>query len=208
MVEITAITEVIKYIDGLKAVVFDLDDTLYSEKEYVRSGFQAVASVLPCIVDMENKLWRAFTEKKPAIDEVLKAEGLFSEELKQKCMDIYRSHEPKIKLYNGMEDVLRQMKSLDLKIGIITDGRPEGQRAKIKALCLETYVDHIVVTDEMGGLSFRKPDIRAFQLMRNVLQVEFPAMGYVGDNINKDFGAPEKLHMRSIWFRNKDGLYI
>ena len=36
MIEITEITEVMNYIEGLSAVVFDLDDTLYSEKEYVR----------------------------------------------------------------------------------------------------------------------------------------------------------------------------
>lgn len=38
MIEIDKITDVSNYIDDLKAVVFDLDDTLYSEKEYVRSG--------------------------------------------------------------------------------------------------------------------------------------------------------------------------
>lgn len=33
------------YIDGLKAVIFDLDDTLYSEKDYVKSGYAAIAKV-------------------------------------------------------------------------------------------------------------------------------------------------------------------
>ena len=40
------------------------------------------------------------------------------------------------------------------------------------------------------------------------LDVEFDKMCYVGDNTNKDFVAPEKLGMRSIWFRNLDGLYV
>ena len=47
MIEITEITEVMNYIEGLSAVVFDLDDTLYSEKEYVRSGYKAVAEIIP-----------------------------------------------------------------------------------------------------------------------------------------------------------------
>ena len=46
MIEITEITEVMNYIEGLSAVVFDLDDTLYSEKEYVRSGYKAVAEII------------------------------------------------------------------------------------------------------------------------------------------------------------------
>ena len=37
MIEITEITEVMNYIEGLSAVVFDLDDTLYSEKEIGRA---------------------------------------------------------------------------------------------------------------------------------------------------------------------------
>lgn len=37
------ISEVMKYIEGIKVVIFDLDDTLYSEKDYVRSGYHAIA---------------------------------------------------------------------------------------------------------------------------------------------------------------------
>ncbi len=43
MIQINKITEVQNYLDGLEAVIFDLDDTLYGEKEYVRSGYREVA---------------------------------------------------------------------------------------------------------------------------------------------------------------------
>lgn len=57
MIQISEITEVQNYLDGLEAVIFDLDDTLYSEKEYVRSGYREVAKVLPQIQNAEEKLW-------------------------------------------------------------------------------------------------------------------------------------------------------
>ena len=55
MIEINQIADVLNYIEGLKAVVFDLDDTLYGEKEYIRSGYSAVAKVIPQVENAERK---------------------------------------------------------------------------------------------------------------------------------------------------------
>lgn len=207
MIEIHSITDVMECLDGLKVVLFDLDDTLYSEKEYVRGGFRAVAKILPQVENVEVKLWRAFENKKSAIDEVLNAEGIYSDGLKQKCLNIYRYHQPEIHLYDGAEKLLRELQNRNYLLGIITDGRPDGQRAKIKALRLDLYVSHIIVTDEFGGIEFRKPNERAFVYMKEMFRVEFVEMCYVGDNIKKDFLAPEKLGMKAIFFRNPDGIY-
>ncbi len=207
MVEVHKITDIIYHLDGLKAVIFDLDDTLYSEKEYVKSGYKVVADMFPGIEDTESKLWEAFEQKKSAIDEFLLSEGIYSDELKQKCLEVYRHHQPNIHLYDGVAKMLTQLRKQGILLGIITDGRPEGQRSKIKVLDLERYVDHIIVTDELGGAEYRKPNDKAFLLMKEQLGVKYSEMCYVGDNIRKDFVAPEKLGMKSIWFRNTDGLY-
>ena len=74
MIEISDVLEVKNHIEGLKAVIFDLDDTLYSEKEYVRSGYQKIAEILPEVENAAEKLWTLFEAKKPAIDELLKME--------------------------------------------------------------------------------------------------------------------------------------
>lgn len=208
MIEILDILEVKKHIEGLKAVVFDMDDTLYGEKEYVRSGYRQIARILPQVQNAEEKLWKFFEEKKPAIDELLKTEGVDSEEIKQKCIRTYRYQYPEIHLYEGVKEMIQELKDRGIKIGLITDGRPEGQRAKIDALGLETLLDEIIVTDELGGVEFRKPNPLAFETMKAKLDVAYSEMCYVGDNINKDFIAPQKLGMRSIWFKNQDGLYV
>lgn len=208
MIEISDILEVKNHIEGLKAVVFDLDDTLYSEKEYVRSGYAKIAAVIPEVENAEKKLWLLFEEKKPAIDELLKKENIQSEEVKKACLRAYRHQVPDIHLYKGVVEMLVEFRKKGLKIGIITDGRPEGQRAKLQVLGLESMVDEIIVTDEFGGPEFRKPNSKAFQVMREKLDVSYDEMCYVGDNTKKDFIAPKELGMRSIWFKNPDGLYL
>lgn len=207
MVEINKISDVVCHIEGLKAVIFDLDDTLYSEKEYVRSGYHAVAKRLPQLEDVEQKLWNAFEHGKSAVDDVLINEGIYTEKMKQSCLETYRCHQPDIHLYDGVLPMLVELRKEGFLTGIITDGRPEGQRAKIKALGLEQYMNHIIITDEFGGTEYRKPNQKAFVLMKEYFSVDYDEMCYVGDNIKKDFIAPEKLGIRMVWFRNIDGLY-
>ncbi len=208
MVHIRHITDIFPHIIGLKAVVFDLDDTLYGEKEYVRSGYAAIAKLLPQVERAEEKLWAAFEQGLSAIDEVLKNEGIWSEELKQRCLHTYRHHAPTIHLYAGGDAMLEELREQGYQLGIITDGRPEGQWAKLRALGLEERVEHIIVTDELGGIEFRKPNAAAFMRMKEWLGVEFSEMCYVGDNTRKDFVAPAQLGMRCIHFCNPEGLYF
>lgn len=207
MIEITSITEVKKYLQGLKAVIFDLDDTLYSEKEYVRSGYHAIANTLPQVEQLEEKLWTAFEQKKPAIDAVLIDEGIYTEELKQQCLSIYRSHRPAIHFYEGAKELLCQLRCDGYKLGVITDGRSEGQRAKIKALGLDELVDYIIITDELGGVEYRKPNKTAFVKMRELLDVPFEEMCYIGDNVKKDFAAPDALGMKTFLINSFNGIY-
>lgn len=83
---------------------------------------------------------------------------------KAECLDAYRFQEPDICLYTGVEELLKRLK-YQHKLGLITDGRPEGQKAKIKALELEKYFDEIIITDELGGVELRKPNPKSFQIM-------------------------------------------
>lgn len=189
----------------VSAVVFDLDDTLYAEKDYVRSGYEAVASLLPEVRDAQQRLWKAFEEGKPAIDTVLEEENL--QHRKAQCLTAYRAHSPQLRLYDGVKELLIGLRARGIKLGIVTDGRPEGQRAKLEALGLYDLVDTVVITDELGGAQFRKPNDIAFRIMQGRFGVPYGEMLYVGDNPQKDFQAPRTLGMRWIYFRNDDGLY-
>lgn len=188
----------------VKGVVFDLDDTLYPEKEYVKSGYRAVAKFLGD-ESLSDKMWKYFEEGKAAVDECLKELG--KDNLKEECLKVYRTHRPDIRLYDGVAELVRNLKNRGIKVGIITDGRPEGQRNKISALGLESLASDIIITDELGGVQFRKPCDIAFRIMAERWKLPYEEMVYVGDNAEKDFHAPRQLGMQSVWFQNPDGLY-
>lgn len=185
----------------IKGVIFDLDDTLYSEKEYVKSGYKAVSDYLGG--GYENQLWSYFETGKPAIDELLKE--LKRENEKQKCLKIYRGHKPDIHLYPGVRELLDELKSRGIKVGIITDGRPEGQRNKLEALGLE---EDVIITDELGGVQFRKPCDIAFRILQVKWRLHPSEIVYVGDNIEKDFQAPQQLGMKGMRILNADSMYF
>ncbi len=192
---------------GIQAVIFDLDDTLYSEKDYVKSGYTAVADILPQLPNAYERFWQAFECGKKVFDTVLGEAGLLTSEVLSQCIETYRLHKPKIELYEGVIGLFECLHKRGIKIGIITDGRPEGQRNKIEALGLEKMVDNIIITDELGGPSFRKPNDISFRIMQRRLGIPFSNILYVGDNPAKDFIAPRQLGMQSIYFENKDGIY-
>ena len=208
MITIEKITDVIKYVTEYKLVIFDLDDTLYSEKEYIRSGYKAIAEAFPEFQGIEKRMWNAFEQRLNAIDVALNEMGIYEQAIAQKCVNIYRGHIPKITLYEGVVEMLQELKAKSKIIGIITDGRPDGQRKKIEALSLKNMVDRIIITDELGGLEYRKPNETAFKIMQEFYQVPFCKMVYIGDNKNKDFIAPKKLGMGYIYFLNSNGLYV
>lgn len=187
----------------IKGVIFDLDDTLYGEKDYVRSGYKAVSDYLGG--GYEDELWDYFLDGKPAIDELLIRLNQIDD--KDKILDIYRRHKPTLQLYDGVEGMLHMLRSKGIRIGIITDGRPEGQRNKIEALGLADKVDDIIITDELGGAQFRKPCDIAFRIMQTRWRIPAGNIIYVGDNPIKDMQAPKQIGMKSALVCNREGLY-
>lgn len=213
MIEILNIAGILDHINGLSAVIFDLDDTLYSEKMYIRSGYRAIAQILPDVDNAEERLWSFFLQKRVAINELLFEEKIYSKELEKKCVEAYRHNTPELSLYPQVIETIAALREKNVSIGMITDGRPEGQKAKIKALKIENMFDKIIITDELGGIEYRKPSPVSFIRMQKELSqkasrcIPFNEMCYIGDNIHKDFIAPDQLGMKTFFFRNPDGLY-
>jgi HAD superfamily hydrolase (TIGR01549 family) len=205
------ILEAENYCENVEAVIFDMDDTLYSEKEYVQSGLEHVAKLFPEIPNAYHKLWSYFEKGLPAIDEFLSEEGIYSEILKKQCVARYVEHKPKLELYNGMIPMLLRLKDKGKKLCLITDGRVQAQTNKIDALHIREFFDEIIITDELAGnaspSAFRKPNVIAFKIMKARLQIPYSKMVYIGDNIKKDFIATNKLGMESIYFLNTDSIY-
>ena len=90
---------------------------------------------------------------KPAIDTYLNESGQMDK--KNECLRVYRMHMPNLSLFDGVADLIDELKTNGIKVGIISDGRPNGQQNKLTALGLDNIVDDIIITDALGGEQFR-----------------------------------------------------
>lgn len=177
----------------IKAVIFDLDDTLISEREYVISGYRHIARRLSdrvgedkqAIFDILMELFQ--TSPKNVFDRLLdKLQVPHTKDDILELVEAYRKHEPDIKFYDDVLTCLEQLKEKGIKTGIITDGYTSTQRNKLKVLNAHRYFEYIIVTDELGR-DYWKPNPRVFEIMRYSMGVGFDEMVYVGDNPEKDF---------------------
>ena len=187
----------------IKAVIFDLDDTLYRETVYVKSGFCAIAREFGD-ASMAEKLYSLFLKDNK---NVYQRAGLTEDEC-LRCIDIYRNHYPNIHLSDDYKSLLEKLRKDGYKLGIITDGDAERQKRKIDALGLWDLVDNVIVTDELGGIEYRKPNPAAFEKMRDFFGIEFDEMMYVGDNPEKDFYIGNVYPIKTVRLMpHKEGIY-
>ena len=180
-----------------KVVVFDLDDTLYKEVDYLKSAFSEIASIISEDIEMHpdvilSDMMQLYHNKENVFSRILNK----YQSLKYTITDLietYRNHKPKISLSSDIKQTLNKLQLYDINFGIITDGRSLQQRNKIEALGLDNYIEHIIISEEFG---FEKPHIANYTYFQNI----FPHMEYyyIGDNINKDFITPNQLGWKTI----------
>ena len=181
----------------IRAIVLDLDDTLYLERDYVRSGFTHVASYLEdrglaSSAEVFAFLWAGFEagQRGSAFDSLLKRWPQIGRvESVEALVERYRHHFPDIRLRepSAFADLL----SLDVRVGLISDGWPSAQRAKLEALGVgDSFGSKVLTGDWAGG--FAKPHHRAFTTIEQELSLSRSELVYVADNPIKDFIAPNE----------------
>ncbi len=187
----------------IKAIIFDLDDTLYPELEYIWSGFGAVAKRLaqPGVsVDEIFKMLCARFEQGPrdrVFNAVLNQLGESDDpQVIAELVGMYRCHRPDLQLDASIDEMLGELRK-KFKLGLITDGFLPAQRLKTEALELPKHMDHIIYTEELGR-EFWKPNIKAFEKISNALGCFADECVYVANNPSKDFLAPNKLDWMTI----------
>jgi putative hydrolase of the HAD superfamily len=194
-----------------RSVVFDLDDTLYLEREYVRSGFTAVGDWILSERSMEgfaDRAWRLFEEgaRGDIFNKALVASGCDADnDLIAEMVATYRRHRPSIALESDVVPVLEYLQ-VRHRSALISDGPSESQRRKVETLELTKWVETIILTSEMG-FGCGKPSPAAFRLVESRLGAESSSCVYVGDNPAKDFVAPKSLGWTTVRVRRKGGLH-
>ena len=178
-------------------IVFDLDDTLYDEVDFVKSGFKEIARFLG---DKKyyDFMWEEFVEEGSGkiFDKLIKEINVDIEI--KKLIEIYRFHFPDIYLSQESKELLDFSKQY--KTALITDGHYIMQKNKYNALNI--YVDYPIFTDFYHT---KKPETKAFKMVME----KFPSKEYtyIADNPKKDFFAPKKLGWKTIRYKNPRGIY-
>ena len=198
----------------VKGVIFDIDDTLYFERDYVRSGFQAVANYLSCYHAIDSQtafsfLWACFQTGKRGntFDLLIEATpGLVPHVTPQDLVMIYRSHQPTINIIPEMANLMDDLQRMGIPMGVISDGPIEAQSHKVEALGLSRWMKVICLTDQWGK-AYWKPHPRAYEACEKELNLSGSELVYVADNAKKDFEAPSRRGWHMIHLQYSNTLY-
>lgn len=197
---------------NLKLIAFDLDDTLYPEIAFVKSGFRAVARAVEKRYSLSNSfydvLWSVFMEgeRTKTFDTAFQRASLaFNSQMIEDMVRIYRSHMPDITLYPDAQEVLEYLRGRK-KLGLLTDGYLVTQKNKVAALQIGHYFDLIVFTDEAGRQAW-KPSIWGYKRMMEHFNLHGSECAYVGDNSLKDFAGAQSLAWVTCKIERSDGFY-
>lgn len=186
-------------------IAFDLDDTLYKERDFVMSGYSAIARQLAAAnsafdyEEMMHIMVNAPVNPFDSLDEYLTNRSI--QQSIEHQFDIpwmvatYRNHFPDINADDAIE-LIEQLIARGYRIGLITDGRNTTQSNKIKALGLDRYIapENISISENVGGEKYTPI---AFERMMS-LNTDIERFIYVGDNPMKDFLWPNRLGWTTV----------
>ena len=177
-------------------VVFDLDDTIYYERDYQLSGYKSIIESCNLLydVDITETVYAAVNRNNDVLEEIVKHLKL-SNNSKDSLLWMYRLHCPKISLSESTKLTLDIIKNNDKHVAIVTDGRELSQRQKLYSLGLSDWP--VFISESWDEI---KPGEKRF---KNIMKI-MPASNfvYIGDNIKKDFITPNKLGWISVGLRD------
>ncbi|MBQ9243258.1 MAG: HAD family hydrolase [Proteobacteria bacterium] len=186
----------------IQAFVFDIDDTLYLERDYVRSGFRAIGRALSHEA-FGKYCWQLF-EAGVRGDTFNRALARYPEvdaSIPQ-LVELYRTHKPQIAL---CPDALELLTNLRARTAVITDGPLASQRQKFFALGLLPWIECPIFTQEFG---IAKPKPAPYQLAALTLDTPFERCVYIGDNPAKDFAGAHAVGYKTIRVRRPGALHF
>lgn len=195
----------------MKALVFDLDDTLYPEWQFAASGFAAVGEWLQTHRDISGFAYVAEEAFKAGIRRNVfnvaldRMEVQYERNLISKLVNVYRSHRPSIQLFDDARWALDAFPER-LALGLITDGYYQTQRNKVEALGIASVFTKMVFSDAYGPECW-KPSFVPYQRMASELSLEGKECAYVGDNPTKDFVTAKKLGWLTVQVCRAEGEY-
>jgi putative hydrolase of the HAD superfamily len=187
----------------IQAVLFDLDDTLYDQRDWLAGAWITVAAAAAPFGAATGPLWRGLleiaaegTDRGCIIDRALERAGATDVPIAP-LLEAFRSHDPlHLAPFPGATEALGGLRDR-CRVGLVTDGDPRIQRSKLRALGLLDAFDVVVFSDELGR-ERRKPHPAPFRAALSALRVAPERAVYVGDRPDKDVAGAHAAGMRAI----------
>lgn len=195
----------------INTLVFDIDDTLYQEIDYVFSGFRAVDNWLKekfDITDFYKLATYLFNsgERENVFNNTLELLNVnYNESMIFKMVSVYRTHKPNIELLEDARWVIDNLHE-NINKGIISDGYLVTQKQKVDALNLKEKFNTIILSD-LYGRSNWKPSPFPYNQVAKELNCSHNECVYIGDNLKKDFVTAKKLGWLTVHVKRNVGIY-
>lgn len=187
-------------LDKSSFLIFDLDDTLYPEIEFLESGYKHIAEKLLPVTktNIYEEMMTRYWKKENVFKWIVFTYSHYWQNLTiDSLLQIYREHIPDIKPYRGVVPFFEALNERRIPLGLITDGRSITQRNKLKALGLSGYFNDIIISEEFGS---EKPNEKNY--MYFVHKYQGKKFFFFGDNTSKDFIVPLRLGWTTVCLKN------
>jgi putative hydrolase of the HAD superfamily len=211
-----------------RAILFDLDDTILSAFGQSEGQWQRVIAdfaehlvphptddVIAAILAYSKYLWADEVRHKDwrhrigearrhivasAFAELTAARGHAAppSEICDAIADRFNAlHEAELRMFPGAHETLDRLKELGVRLALVTNGAAAPQRKKVVRFALEHRFDHIQIEGEHG---FGKPEEAAYRHALRSLGVAAHETWMVGDNLEWEVVAPQRLGIYAIWY--------
>ncbi len=189
-------------------VVFDLDDTLYPEAEFVRGGFRAAGARLDALQGRATGAEEVFLDileqegVSKVFDKGLQTLGLPCDpERIAALVEAFRGHKPDIRPFSGVPEFLERLHGRGFRLGLLSDGPLAVQQAKWRALGLQGWFEAVVFTDALGGRESWKPDPAGFEAVERLSGLSGQDLVMVGDRPHHDLVPAAARGWRAVRMR-------
>lgn len=184
----------------VKAVVFDMDNTLF---DFVEAKLKACRAVVEYMgVGDEEELLKYFLrgihgfEDLENIADYMRDNGVYSQEKYEKCCRIYEDVKlESIEPYPHVKETLEKLRGMGLKLAVVTDALNGHAISRLRRAGLLHLFD-VVVSADMAGK--RKPEPDSIKLALQKLGIDAKEAILVGDSVRRDIEAGKRLGMVTV----------
>ena len=209
-----------------KAILFDLDDTILkfdtlAEKFWLAAceAFEpelpgvSAEKMLGAVHEYREWYWgdpdrhkrgrlNLEVARREVVGGALQLLGIEDPELAGRMGDSYSAdRDAAVEPFPGAISTLNTLRAAGVRLGLITNGNGETQRAKVVKHGLVPLFDHILIEGEFG---MGKPEERVYLHSLERLDATPSESWMVGDNLEWEVAAPQRLGITGIWVDSRD----